>query len=423
MCDNHITTKMESGPFPLTTESQTGCNHTTDDVEMQRIWELTKIGNFNSDSWKIILSHLSDTELANVALVCKDFQLMAENIIDKRYGRGYDSDHLFTVSFGDTKWKPIICRFRKVISHVTVYVPPTTKLVRQEDFVFFQHFLCETVENIWFSDFDAKQWRGVEYFRRFERVEELSFTRSDLSSRCSLLRSLPRWYPNLKSLLFSGVIIGNNPFIEHSLPSVERVSFNKVKSLNTNYLSVLVIKNPQLKRLSVDLTAFPMDVTCMPIINEVLTELESLTCWCNYMSLPPTFRQNFVNLRELTFSSYEPSYKNELLPIIGYFPVLETLIVPLVPKLLMTNDDLIEFLTHGSSTLKEIVFSCTSKCIAYIELKFGYDLHRRICQATANHSEILIEFDFMFAGCQYSITKEWIKKNGQYSVLKDSING
>lgn len=115
------------------------------------------------------------------------------------------------------------------------------------------------------------------------------------------------------------------------------------------------------------------------------------------------------------------TYKNELLKIISYFPILEVLKVLQISQNLMTNDDLIDLLTQSSCTLKKLMFVSRG---AEKELKFGYDLRRRVCEATSNRSEINIEFEFdtPFNTKHFFITKESITEDRRLIVLRGSLN-
>lgn len=71
--------------------------------------ELPQIGEFDLESWKKILTYLDDTNLANVACVCKSFNSLAQEQFQKRH-KGE-----FRIQINLVGWKPIVCRFKNVI--------------------------------------------------------------------------------------------------------------------------------------------------------------------------------------------------------------------------------------------------------------------------------------------------------------------
>lgn len=68
------------------------------DLQIQRIWELTKIGNFDEESWLNIFHHLNDLNLANVATVCKRFATLAEKVFKQRHEQNG------TLCFNESDW-------------------------------------------------------------------------------------------------------------------------------------------------------------------------------------------------------------------------------------------------------------------------------------------------------------------------------
>lgn len=389
----------------------------TEDQQMQNIWELCKIGSFDMDSWNKVFENLSDEELANVALVCKDFQTMAKDIIAHRY-----KDESFCVSFAENGWKPVICRFSDVISD-DVTIAGRERTITQEEFSYFERFISGTVRKLTFHGIDTKQWKDIVIRRKFEKLELLAFVMCDLSVQCRLFMHLNYWYPIMKSLKFSHCIIGKNKFLEQSsLPLVEDASFHGMRGVNIDFFLIFIIKNRRLKSLFVDLCCFSneMNMSALPIVNEVLPKLESMIWSCSNLTLLPTFRKTFDNVKELGFNLVASgTYKNELLKIIGNFPVLEELKILQIYQNLMTNDDFIDLLTQ-CSTLKKCTFLSRR---ADKEMKFGYDLHRRVCEATSNRSDIEIEFEFgwLISGhTHFVISKDSIKENGKIIVLRGS---
>lgn len=399
-----------------------------DQVKMQRIWEVTKIGSFDADSWIIILNNLSDEDLANVAVVCKDFQMMAQNIMKNRYSKNNVVD--FCMTFANTKWKPIICRFRNVIPAIRVFgttshgVNASCPEISQQDFSLFEHFVSDTLKRFYFNRTHAKQLKNVVMKKKFHQLELLMFYDCNLSQESRLLSHMYHWYPNLKSLKFANCKMGRSRFLEReqSLPLVEDVKFHFNGALTVDFF---LIKNPQLKCLELNLPYIPVEayMSHLPMVNELLPNLESMLLICENLKFLPHFRKNFDNVKSLKFLLKDMgTYKDELLKIVSYFPKIEELMVLHMSQNLMTNDDLIDLLTQSSSTLKNFCFVTRS---TDRQLKFGYDLHRRFCDATSNRSDILIEFEFGKFSFEnerwFQITKEGIKENGKFIVVKDLL--
>ncbi len=405
-------------------------DHDANTYEHMRTWELSKIGSFDADSWYKILKNLGDEDLANAAVVCKDFQNIAETVFKKRYKVDDESKRNsrkeFYLSFARPGWKSVVSQFKSLITQICISGLCHSKKVQQEDFDCMTRYLSDTVKDICFVQMNTKQWRDVAVQRKFQTLEKLSFVASNVSVPCSLLHHLSHWCPNLTSLKLSSVNIGKSKFLEQSMPLLEDASFHNIISpgQDFNFFLVFIIKNRQLKHLFADLSTFPAApvMSCLPIVNEVLTNLETLTWAKPILSLVPTFRKNFPYLKSLTLISLE-TYKNEMLSIIQYFPVLEKLELFLITKNLMSNADLIDLLTQSSYTLKKLIFSSRSE---NQEMKFGYDLLRSVCVATSNRNDILVEFEFGMYQFDIKldekylvITKNWIKKNGKFIVLED----
>lgn len=396
---------------------------TEDHPKMQRIWELCRIGSFDMDSWNKIFANLSDQDLANVALVCKDFQTMAQDIVEQRY-----KTLPFEFSFNESGWKPVICRFRNVISAVTVYGPsadgPALK-IQQEDFTYFERIMSGTLKDLTFYHVSTKEWKEIVIQKKFEKLEKLAFLMCDLVAQCPIIGRLSYWYPNLKFLALTHCNIGRSRFLEQSLPRMEKLSLSGIRAVDINFFLIFMVKNRQLRELLVDLNHFPIEsnMSCMPIANELLPNLESMFWCCTTLTLLPEFRRNFDNVKDLCFNLQSlGKYKNELLKFIEYFPMVVELKVLHIYRNLMTNDDLIDLLTQ-SPTLKKLVFNSRS---AEVEMKFGYDLHRRLCAATSNRSDIYVEFEFAWltdAQKCYKMSKDWIKENGEIIVLGESLSG
>lgn len=391
-------------------------NDIDDHPKLQRIWEVTKIGSFDADSWNTIFKKLSDSDLANVAIVCKDFQKMASNIMANRY-KGHKR---FCMSFANIEWKPIICRFGNVITNIEVCGAANTEIL-QKDFSYFCNFLCETLTKLSYYRITAKQLKNVVIQKQFQQLEQITFVSCNFNSDCRLVTHMYHWYPNLKSLCFSQCYLGRSKFLERepSLPLVENIHFHFYGGKNIDFFLIFMVKNRQLKHIDLNLPSFPLAeiMSRLPIVNELLTNLESLALSCSSLKHLPTFRKNFDNVKRLGFDlKYLGTYKNEILRIINYFPMLEDLKIVHISQNLMTNDDLIDLLSQSSCTLKHVIFVSRGSEIA---LQFSYDLHRNVCKATSNRSDICIEleFDSPFNTQSYVITKESIKENENFIVI------
>lgn len=148
-----------------------------DDVEehpkLLRVWELFKIGNFNVDSWNKIFENPSNEDLATVAVVCREFRTMAENIFAKRLKDGVP----LNVVYAKKEWKPVICRFRNAITNVTIW----GSIVQQEDFSYFARFLSKTLKVVRFYRISTTQWLNIKFLSQFQHLEKLSFFESVVS--------------------------------------------------------------------------------------------------------------------------------------------------------------------------------------------------------------------------------------------------
>lgn len=416
-------------------ENGNGADNAEDDPSAQEsAIHSYKIGVANMDIWNMILEKLSDFDLAHASLVCKDFQLMSEDIFKKRYDRklSLHAQNVFYVMFTRMEWKPVILRFRKFITEVSILGPATAEgVISQSDFTYFEKCLSENLKSIRFYKIKSKQWNHIAMRHKFPNVENLVFQSSDLSSPAGVLSHFAHWYPNLKSLTVSQCSIGKCVFLEQRVPSIEKAAFFTLKANKYDFFLVFIIKNRHLKHLYADLSHFEIEdnMDCLPIVNELLPDLESLNWVCQDLSKLPTFRSDFFTLKKFIFVFTRErnlaNYKNELMSFIRRCPVLETLHIILINKNLMTNDDLVDLLTEHS-TLKELRF--ISREMEY-QIKFGYDLQRRVAAATSNRSDVLVDFVFGFGNFaspqthkRFLITKDWIKENGQYLVERSMLD-
>lgn len=392
---------------------------------VQRTWELNKIGNFDMESWKEIFKYLDLSDLLMVAVVCKSFQSMAENIAAQRFKYMHNFMHNGIHNF-DIGWKPVICRFKNVISNITVYGPKPdpskdTSNVLSKDLSFIDEFLSNTLTRLSLDHANVDQLQDFVFHKKFLKLEKLSFGSCNLNNRCSIFSQLRMWCPNLKSLSLSCCTIRSSLLLLQCIPLLEDLSLYGVPGISIETFIIFVTRHRQLKTLYVDLKV-DVSFSCLPIINELLINLESLIWQCTSLDRLPNFRQNFFNLKVLGFVlSLRGTYTNELNTIVQYLPQIEEIKVLLCKENKMSNDDLVDLIVQSSCTLKKLVFTSIG---LDKELKVGYDLHRQIYNATSNRSEILIEvefgeFQFEVPPVRYIITKEWIKKNGKLIVLKE----
>lgn len=159
---------------------------------------------------------------------------------------------------------------------------------------------------------------------------------------------------------------------------------------------IFVVKNRQLKNLRFDASSFSLEynMSCLFIINEIFTNLQSMLWSCRNLSLLPNFRRNFDDMKVLNFDlKCSGTYKNELLKIICYFPQLEELNVLNCSQNLMTIDDLIDLLIEASSTLKKLLIESIGPNNDWNN-EFSRSLHTTICDATSIRSDIIIELVF-----------------------------
>lgn len=413
--------------LPLNPNEMQNEDDAVDGQKMQQPLEFDKIGNFDVDSWKKIFKHLSTWDLANVSVVCKSFQKIARHVFLQRTDQGVEGQKFHkSVNFlmERNKWKTILCRFRNEIPSVFLQGPPVPK--NERVFHFIIHFLHNTLENLAFARINANQFKNIVTRRHFSKLNSVTFTLSNLNHDCDILNKIASWGPQLKILKFSHTRIGRSKILEQSIPSLEELSLHGVSSITDEKLLVFIVKNRQLKRLYVQLDDVPSNVvmSCLPVVNELLINLESLGWKGDDMDLLQTnFRQNFANLKDFAFVN-NGIYTNQLMKIIKYLPVIEELRVIHSTENLMSNDHLIELFTEASSTLTKLHFSSRGW---NQELKFGYHLHRRICSVTSNRSNIHIEiefgiFDFSMLTRNFVITKDWIKQNGNLIVLKGLLS-
>lgn len=388
--------------------------------EIQRTWDLNKIGNFDMDSWNEIFKYLSANDLANVAVVCTSFQTMAENTIAKRLEDGLS----FIIDTSDNGWKPVVCRFKNVISNVLIYGPRDHTKIMLKDFNFIEEFLCESLTSLTIERVRGNHLQDMLFKKKFLKLEKLSFGLCILTSvsKSGMFFHLKKWCPNLKHIsLLQCALRSSSSFLLQTLPLLESASFYNLTGMTAESLIIFMTLNRRLKHFSVNLAKLSNDdkFSCLPLMNELLLDLESLNFQCDSLLHLPNFRQSFFNLKKLSFYvKGEGTYTNEVNRIVKYLPQIEEIQIILCKQNLMTNNDLIDLLEQSSRTLTKLAF--TSYEVKHA-MKFGYDLHRNICNVTRNRSEIFIEIEFgppMFAK-SFIITKEWIKEDRNLIVLKE----
>lgn len=387
-----------------------------DDLQMEPQHELHKFG---MDNWNLILRYLGNGDLANVSTVCKDFQSIARSIFARRYKKLT----YFRVEFGRKEWKLVLWRFRDLITDVVI--SERGGAVRQEDFNFFEICVSESLRSMHFHLSRTMYWRNIIIHRRFPKLEFMSFDRNYLRSEFSLLHDMHHWFPNLKALDFSRCLIDAYDQLlqcKEKMSFLQRATFHFADCIDMSFCFAFMIKNPQIKHLKLSLPSYPQEayMASIPIVNKLLPSLQSLAFGCNNLTSLPTFPREFRFLKYLTFDLLcVGTYKNELLKIMRYFPVIDGLAVTDMKENLMTNDDLIDLLTQSSRTLTKLLFTSRG---CQNEMKFGYYLLRKICSITSNRSDVAIGFQFCVPKNKKSfiITKEWIKENGEYMVINES---
>lgn len=394
-------------------------NNGADNQEIQLQSEIDKIGHFNVESWRQIFKHLSVWDLANVSLVCKGFQTIARDVFAPKNKKKF-----LLIKTKDFGWKTIISRFRNEITELQVEVFPG------KDERLFQYFtiLHKTLEALTFKFVNVNQFKNILTLRKFHKLHTLSFLLSDISEDCGILNKLARWCPQLKALKFSYATVGQSNFLEQSVPTLEEVSFHGIQYITNEKFIIFIVKNRQLKKLYVEMHDIPSDVImeCLPIVNELLPNLESMRWDCDNMDeLPSNFRHNFANLKDLSFNlCNKETYTSQLMKIVKFLPRIEDLRIIDCKENLMTNDDLLELLIGTSSTLMKLAFKARGR---KQELRFGYDFHRQICSATSNRSSIFIEIEFGYYLYSkptklFVITQDWIKENENLIVLRGLLN-
>ncbi len=398
-------------------------NNDLDDNQIHRTWELTKIGNFDEESWLNIFQHLNDLDLANVATVCKTFETLAQKVFKRRHSVS-DGKCSFSVykplpSLGWT-WVPVICRFRNIITDLHFSGPSEGLLY------FIDEFVSESsVTRLWL-DIYPEEFESFEFRKTFHNLESLAIVGADLGERNFVMTTLNRWCPNLKSLTLSMAKIGNEDFFWQSLQELEELKLFSVSGLSDEYLWKIFYKNKHLKTIMIEGTQLNGDLAELELISLLLIDLETMIWSTNSFDRLPKLRRDFVKLKSLSFimdlRNTAGIYTNQLLEMGKYLPNIEVLRVIHCFKNSMTNDDLINLIDQYSSTLKEleIISHETETC-----MKFGYDLHRKI-YATGRNRSICIELEFgtVFLKREgtkkFEITKDGIWENGEIIVLASS---
>lgn len=426
-------------------------NNDLDDHQIQRTWDLNKIGNFDEESWTQIFQHLTQLDLANVATVCKQFRTLAENVFKKNairtiphYARdchnaGECQIHIETERMG---WKLLICRFRNCITRIDFsqdFQENRTNRHSEDVLRFMDEFMSESLKSVTFM-IDPKQFRNFNFRRIFRNLEELVLFYVNSVDERTVMTTLNRWCPNLKSLIITNSLIRGPHFFLQSLSSLKKIKFNNVTfAVNTECIVDFFSANNQLKEVAIEnVKTLDKDMSWLTVLNEQLTGLVVVT-WATYtLDSLPAFRQNFANLRSLSFLMARQSdwtcwgvLTNQLLKIINYLPVIELLRVINCSENLMTNNDLVELIGQSSATLETL--EITGKKYER-ELKFGYDLHRQI-YGTASRSALCMNFEFGDAflahrnwmegkeseAIAFKVTKDGIWENGKLIVVASKL--
>lgn len=414
-------------------------------IQMQRTWDLNKIGNFDEDSWINIFQYLNSVNLANVATVCKQFKTLAQNVFKKRstmrFGCHAGECAVF-VEANRIGWKSIICRFRNCITRISfeqdlserARSPYSEGVLR-----FMDEFLSESsLKSVSFV-IDPKQFQNFTFSKTFHNLEELALFNVSSVFEHTVMTTINRWCPNLKSLVISDAEIHGPHFFFQSMPSLKCLKLNNViLHVTTGYIMDFFTANNQLKELAIEnvTTLSDEDMSWLTVANEQLTDLGIITLatnTTNTLDCLPEFRHEFINLKSLSFlmAGYDRTccgtLTNQLLRIINHVPKIERLRVINCRENLMTNDDLVELIGQSSLTLQ--LLEITGYDFKR-NLKFGYDLHRQIF-GTATRSALRINFDFgdafsrlrnLLQGkkdemMEYKITKDGIWENEKLIVL------
>lgn len=371
-------------------------------------YEILKIGEFNIESWKSCFAYLDDKTLANVASVCKTFKILAEDLFHKRH-KGE-----LRIQMNVMGWKPIVCRFKNIISCLYL-TGPTLPYSCERVLDFFEKFLTKSLKEITFGCIHMNQFKNMKFRRKFLKLQSLSFVVCQLNE-LQTITQLSAWCPNLKSLTLSACTIRNSTIFEQFIPSLEDVTlFDIFDDVTNEKLVKFFTLNRQLKQIAVDLP-YTITFESLSTVNEKLFNLEKMKWRCDDLDLLPNFQQKFVNLKELSFlMDFSGTYKNQLLTIVENLPQIELIQVINCKENAMTNCDLVELITACKTLKKLEVFSTSLKR----QLEFSYDFHREICRATSNRSNINISLYFQspFPTKRFVITKKWIKEDGRLIIL------
>lgn len=421
-------------------------NNDLDDHQIQRTWDLNKIGNFDEESWTQIFQHLNILSLANVTTVCKQFQTLAQNVFKKMISSeitSYGGEYQININTERMGWKLVVCRFRNCITGINFSQDweENANSRHSEDVLrFMDEFMSESsLKSVTFM-IDPKQFRNFNFRRIFRNLEELILFYVNSVSERTVMTTLNRWCPNLKSLIITNGQIRGSHFFLQSLSSLESLKFNNVTlAVSTECITDFFLANNQLKKLAIEnVKTLDANMSWLTVVNEQLPNLEAMTFATNTLDSLPEFRHNFANLKSLSFLMARQrdwtcwgTVTNQLLKIINYLPKIESLRVVNCSENLMTNDNLIELIGQSSATLK----SLDIMGMKYErELKFGYDLHRQI-YGTAVRSALCMTFQFGDAFVSFrnwmemkesvmitfNITKDGIWENGKLIVVASKL--
>lgn len=374
----------------------------------QKLFNLTKIGEIEVGTWKKIFTYFNDMDLANAVNVCKSFQQLGEELFDKRHqGR-------FIIIMNEIGFKRIVCSFKNVITSVHMTGPTVPYSERILDFL--GKVLNKSLRKLRFGSLHKDHFEHINFRRKFLKLERLGFIHCTLD-KSERITQFTQWCPNLKSLTLSACTIQNSTLFEEIIPSLRHITlFNLFGDVNDVQLADFFITNSRLNNVCIDLP-YSLSSQSLQVINQQSMNLEKMLWKCH--DLDPfisTFQKDLPNLKELSIMmDFSVHYKNQLLQILKYLPNIEVIKVLNCRRNIMSNDDLLEFVSQCKTLIKFVIISVT---VGH-EMQFNYDLHRKFIQSTSDRPNIEIVFDFGFPvhSKTFTITNKWIKENNSLLVL------
>lgn len=391
-------------------------------------YEFPIIGNFDEDSWLKIFHRLDCATLATVATVCKTFQNLAEKAFKKKVFT--NGEYAMEIEVGEIGWKPVICRFRNVLTSIEFYGGSSTGVLW-----FIDEFISKSSVKrlkLWINPKEFEKFQFRNSFNNLETLTLCQVDELDYQYQYGIKHPivvLDSWCPGLKSLTLTICKIQNEDFFFQSLPSLVELRFTSPMYIDYNHFWRFLSENNQLKALYFEEPAIHPEENWLGMINELLGNLETLSYYVtNTLDDLPQFRNDFINLKSLTFIMGSCNNCNgiisadRLLEFTKKLPSIEVLSINNCLQNSISNDQLIQLIDQGPLTLKQLNI-CSYKVSRV--LKFGYDLHRQIYgMETRNRADICCTFTFGNGygidannATTFKITKDGIWENDKIIVL------